>query len=48
MGQIQGISLGEKRGTPRESSWNSIDFGFISIAFYMYSSMIYVTNFMIE
>ncbi|KAF2602570.1 hypothetical protein F2Q70_00026448 [Brassica cretica] len=41
-------TLGEKGGTPPESSWNSIGFGFISIAFYIDSSMNSVTNLMLE
>ena len=40
--------VGEKRGTPSESFWNSIGFGFYILYLFIYSSMIFVTNFMSE
>ena len=40
--------IGEKRGTPSESSWNSIGFCFYILYLFIYSSMIYVNNFMFE
>ena len=42
---VLSIRVGEKSGTPSESSCNSI---FLVFIFYIYSSIIYVTNFMSE
>lgn len=39
---ILSFMVGEKGRTPLESSWNSIDYSFISDFYFIYSSMIYV------
>ena len=45
---VLSFRVGEKGGTPSESSWNFIGFGFIIYFYCFYSSMIYVTYIMFE